>query len=142
MNVICFLPDFVLNNKYGNDYSRLHCDFISETCLTFDADLYVIGDIDCGFSGQNVRAKNLFTTSKKPVFIQDLNEVPGEKVMLEKTGEPIQNVDLSEIKTIIIGPDDRDFKNQYKKVTINTPKDYPLWSGVAAGIVLHTIQNK
>jgi len=107
----------VLSARICKDkYKQLHWDFIEETCRSFNAKVLSKDDIELPIPNIGVIALN------------------------HATGDYMQDLDLSEVHTVLVGCDDDrddDWMAPYRQVRISSPVNYYLWSGVALGIFLH-----
>ncbi len=120
------------NLKY--ELPRLHCDFLRETALSFGVGLILIHDVEY--------VDRYFTGNPKPVVLNDYKQLTGKNVILTTDDSAIKINDYdwsSDDLNLVLGADDgqSDPDVEGDKVYIPTPTDYPLWSAVAAGIVLH-----
>ena len=105
----------VIAHKIKNqEHSKLHWDFIEETCRSFNAQV------------------------RDPAKLPN----PGTNIIALRhdKGISLNNFDLSTVDTILVGCDDSgndDWLDPYQSVNIPTQNPYYLWSGVALGIVLY-----
>jgi len=107
----------VIAHKMTNPkHSKLHWDFIEETCRSFNATL------------SEKESKKLPEPNSNIIALR------------HDKGVILDSLDFSGIDTILVGCDDSgndDWMEQYQAVRIPTPNQYFLWSGVALGIVLY-----
>jgi len=94
---------------------KLHWDFISETCKSFNAECV-------------------------PLKLESLPPPNNSVIALTHNGlGGLKDTNISKITTVLVGCDDdcNDWMSPYKSVRIQTPNNYYLWSGVALGIFLY-----
>ena len=112
----------VIAHKIKNpQHSKLHWDFIEETCRSFNAALSDKELITLPSPKRNIVALR----HDKGVFLNEF--------------------DFSGINTILVGCDDSgtdDWMDGYQAVNIRTPNNYFLWSGVALGIALYAFNQE
>lgn len=125
---VCFHPP----EKLDDDFAwQLYADLVRETALSYDAALYIVSKKD--------EVKTLFRDSNV-TFIDSYHQSYKTPVLLSKEGEAINNATLPSRVLFICGSDNGEWHEAgvvEQRVKIETPRSYPLWSAVTAGIALH-----
>lgn len=128
MNVY-FVPPLFINRSI--ELAQLYFDFCRETCKSFGA--------ECFFIMRSEQHKQMINFSG--AHVAEILPLDDKTIYLEATEESelISDVDFSQYENIIVGADDFDLTipERVKRARIDTGVNYPLWSAVAAGIVLH-----